>query len=402
MCSALRGYVKRQPQMDSAVKEGANGNVMTGTLAALLAAGTAALMMAMVGAPLSPAQAQTAAGDLATARQSTSQIAPDLPATLVDAACQEGTVMLYTLVFRGDLEGLAAQFHARFPCLTLKTFVGSGGVLAERFISEYQAGSYVADVWMNSSPVYGDDLAAKGMLLNWTPPDAARVPAIWKHEGAWYSVGLAHIGVAWNTDDLTADQTKWLDGLTRWDQLPSAPFQGSAALVDIRAGGTTQLPYYMFETQYGPGFMTKLAALKPTVFNAINPLADRLGTGEFSLGLAVTADTAIATQWLRGAPVRWKFPEPGLAVPYYIGLPAKAAHPNAAKLFMVWSLSPEGQRLWVSNTGLAPVDKGIQDDRKFAHEAWYKLPSSYYTVDWNALSAALPTATTRFAAVFGH
>ena len=173
-------------------------------------------------------------------------------------------------------------------------------------------------------------------------------------------------------------------------------------MVDIRAGGTTQLPYYMFDKEYGPGFMQKLAALKPTVFNAINPLADRLGTGEFSLGLAVTADTAIATQWLRGAPVRWTFPEPGLAVPYYIGLPAKAPHPNAAKLFEAWSLSPEGQRIWVANTGLAPVDKGIQDDRKFAHEPWYKLPSSYYAVDWNALSAALPAGNAHFAAVFGH
>ena len=374
---------------------------MTRTLSALLAAGATMMMAVVVGVMANPARAQPAA-ELATARQSAGQIAPDLPASLVDAACQEGTVMLYTLVFRGDLQDLAAQFHARFPCLTLKTFVGSGGVLAQRYISEYQAGSYVADVWMNSSPVYGDDLAAKGMLLNWTPPDAARVPAIWKHEAAWYAVGLAHIGVAWNTDDLTAAQTKWLDGLTRWDQLPSAPFEGSSALVDIRAGGTTQLPYYMFGKDYGPDFLTKLTALKPTLFNAINPLADRLGTGEFSLGLAVTADTAIATQWLQGAPVRWKFPEPGLAVPYYIGLPAKAPHPNAAKLFMTWSLSPEGQRLWVSNTGLAPVDKGVQDDRKFAHEPWYKLPGSYYIVDWNALSAALPADTARFAAVFGH
>jgi iron(III) transport system substrate-binding protein len=348
-----------------------------------------------------PAYAQSAA-ELAIARQSAAEVAPGLPPTVVDAACKDGTVMLYSLVFRGELQDLAARFHKRFPCLTVRTFVGSGGVLAQRYMSEYQAGAYVADVWMNSSPVYGDDLAQKGLLLNWTPPNAARVPALWKREGAWYAVGLAHIGVAWNTDGLTAEQTKFLDGLTRWDQLPMAPFKGSAGMVDIRAGGTTQLPYYTFEKEYGADFMAKLAALKPTVFNAINPLAERLANGEFDFGLAVTADTAIATQWLKGAPLRWKFLEPGLAVPYFVGVAAKAPHPDAAKLFIAWSLSREGQGIWVSNTGLAPVDKDIPDERKFAHEPWYKLPTTYYAADWNAISKSLPTDTNRFITLLGH
>jgi iron(III) transport system substrate-binding protein len=337
---------------------------------------------------------------LEMARQSAARYVPGLGGDLVDAACKEGPVMLYALVFRGNLEDLSRRFEARFPCLRLDKFAASGGPLAQRYMSEFQGGSYIADVWMNSSPPFADDLAAKKMLAEWIPPTAKFIPDLWKREGYWYAIGLTHIGVAWNTEEVSAEQKVWLDKLETWDRLASAPFSGSAALVDIRAGGTTQLPYYFFKTQYGALVWKALVALKPSIFNAVNPLAERLAAGEFGFAPVVTADTAIATQWLNGAPLQWRYPEPGLAVPYFIAGAAKAPHPNAAKLLLAWSLSEDGQSAWVNSTGLAPASPHAKDERRYAKEPWYKLPSKYYQADWNAIAENLKTATVEFTTGF--
>lgn len=343
-----------------------------------------------------------APGDRDVSRASAAAFAPGLPMSVVDGACEEGSVMLYTLVFRGNLDALVRDFRARFPCLSVQLFTGSGGVLAQRFTSEARGGSRVADVWMNSSPIFGDRLADQGLLLDWTPPDATNMPDEWKREGAWYAIGLAHIGVVWNTQEIDPEQKAWLDRLRTWDQLPGAPFVGTSSLVDIRAGGTTQLAYYFFDKQYGQAFLPAIAKMQPTVFDAINPLIERLSAGEFVFGMTVTADTAAATQWLNGAPLQWRYPEPGLAVPYFIAVAANAPHPNAAKLLLTWSLSRDGQSSWVNATGLAPASPGVDDRRPYAREPWYSLPKHYYRADWKAIASSLKDEVARFTASFGY
>lgn len=332
--------------------------------------------------------------------KSAQQHLPGLSREVVLAACQENTVMLYTLVLRDNSADVIERFKKLFPCISVKTFVGSGGALVQRFSSEFQAGNHLADVWMNSSPHVADDLAGKNLLLKWTPPTANLIPDPWKKEGYWYAIGLAHIGVAWNTEEVNPEQKAWLANLKTWDQLPTAPFGGATATVDIRAGGTTQLTYYFFEKQYGPDFLKKLAALKPAVFSGVNPMIDRLVTGEFPMAFAVTADTAAGNQLRNGAPLRWKFPEPGLAVPYFLSIAAKSPHPNAAKLFLAWSLSKDGQTAWVNSSGLAPASKNAKDERPYAMESWYRLPGSYYRPDWAEISSQFKEAVNRFTAAF--
>lgn len=48
----------------------------------------------------------------------------------------------------------------------------------------------------------------------------------------------------------------------------------------------------------------------------------------------------------RGAPVNWvRMKEPLLAFPSLIGIAPRAPHPNAAKLYIDYVLSEEGQKL---------------------------------------------------------
>jgi iron(III) transport system substrate-binding protein len=255
---------------------------------------------------------------------------------------------------------------------------------------------------MNSSPSYGHRMITAGMLAQWTPPTGTQVPAQWQHPGYWYSIGLSYIGMPWNKQEVDSKQQAWLDQATTWQQVLDAPFPDSLALVNIRAGGSTQMPYAYLRQTFCDAAWAKLAALHPTIFDGINPLADRLAAGEFALAPVATIDTAIGARWAQGAPLQWKFPEPGLAVPYFLALASNAPHPSAGKLFLNWSLSDDGQSAWVSGSGLAPASSHVHDERPFTKQAWYRLPKQAYAADWDKIETDAPAPNRDFDRVFGH
>ena len=83
-----------------------------------------------------------------------------------------------------------------------------------------------------------------------------------------------------------------------------------------------------------------------------------LNAGEFSILHAATVHSILEAQHKR-APVAWvRTKEPHYAIPALIGLTARAAHPNAAKLYIDFVLSEEGQTL-LSPVAAVPARQGV-------------------------------------------
>jgi iron(III) transport system substrate-binding protein len=79
-------------------------------------------------------------------------------------------------------------------------------------------------------------------------------------------------------------------------------------------------------------------------------MADSLVRGEIAMGPLLY--NAIYPKQKDGAPVKIIFPPEGVpANPYASGIPKTAAHPNAAKLFLNWCLSKEGQTFMIKELG---------------------------------------------------
>src|SRR3546814_20795366 len=80
------------------------------------------------------------------------------------------------------------------------------------------------------------------------------------------------------------------------------------------------------------------------------PLSDALVRGEVTI--APLLYNIVWTKKRDGAPVEAFFPPEGVPmIPYAAGLSKTAANPNAAKLFMNWGLSAEGQKFMIENLG---------------------------------------------------
>ena len=109
-----------------------------------------------------------------------------------------------------------------------------------------------------------------------------------------------------------------------------------------QSGGTTWTRI-MFERQVlAEDYWQKQAATKPKLYPSGAPLSDALVRGEVSIAPLVY--NIIYPKERDGAPVKTFLPPEGVPiVPYASGIPKTAQNPNAARLYLEWQLSEEGQ-----------------------------------------------------------
>jgi len=107
----------------------------------------------------------------------------------------------------------------------------------------------------------------------------------------------------------------------------------------------------MFERQVlGEDYWQKQAATRPVLFPSNAPTSDALVRGEITI--AALLYNAIFPKLRDGAPVKVFFaPEGAPMTPFSAGVTKTAANPNAAKLFLNWCLSEEGQAMMIRELG---------------------------------------------------
>jgi len=117
---------------------------------------------------------------------------------------------------------------------------------------------------------------------------------------------------------------------------------GQIGQVIAPSGGTTWTRI-MFERQVlGEDYWGRHAQNKPRLYPSGAPLSDALVRGEVSIAPLIY--NIIYPKQRDGAPVATFFPPEGVPiVPYASGIPKTAQSPNAARLYMDWLLSDEGQ-----------------------------------------------------------
>jgi iron(III) transport system substrate-binding protein len=116
------------------------------------------------------------------------------------------------------------------------------------------------------------------------------------------------------------------------------------------SGGTTWTRA-MFERQVlGEDYWKRQAATNPTLYPSGAPMSDALVRGDIQMGPLLY--NIVYTKKRDGAPLEIFFAPEGAPVnPYASGVPTTAKNPNAAKLFLNWCLSQEGQTFMIKEQG---------------------------------------------------
>jgi iron(III) transport system substrate-binding protein len=271
---------------------------------------------------------------------------------ILEAAKKEGQVRVYI----SGYEEVLPAFEKEYPPIKVVGVTGRGSQLAQRLITERRGDKYLADVFSSGGvTTYGQLHRAK--VLDPIKP-ALLLPEVtdptkWYQKQHHYAdpegqyvfnyVGSATYGsVSYNTQLVDVKDFK-----SYWDLL-KPNWKGKILARDIRApgpgSGTARLFYY--HSELGPSFIRKLfGEMDISLFRDYRQGPDWLAVGKFAI--CFFCDVDVLKQ--QGLPVDTfgpkAFKEGGGLVQQFgtLTLVNQAPHPNAAKVFINWLLSRQGQ-----------------------------------------------------------
>jgi iron(III) transport system substrate-binding protein len=288
---------------------------------------------------------------------------------IVQGAKKEGQVTVYVHSTYAPVLTSGA-FEKAFPDIRLMVVSGVENDLERRFTAERRAGKYLADVFMVGVLRSNDFKQAKYLdpikpvlLL----PEVVDESKWWQGKHSYSDpekqylfryVASAQIGqISYNTQLV---QPK--DFTSFWDFL-NPKWKGKILARDIRAPGTggSAIRLFYFSPEMGPGFVRKLfAETDITLFRDRRQGLDWLAAGKFPICFWCEGVEKANTQ---GLPVdmfgRMKEGAGLSAGQAILTLVNQAPHPNAAKVFINWFLSRDGQLNFQKALGKA--DEGSPD-----------------------------------------
>jgi iron(III) transport system substrate-binding protein len=291
---------------------------------------------------LQAALAAGAALPLASRAVSAQAANPFGPPELIEAAKKEGRMVYYTANFAEVEQVVINQFNKRFPFVKVEMVRAPGGQLITRVKTEAAAGKLSADVVDHSDR--GLMLEQQNIFQDYAPPNAGDyLPAALVSPKLWPRITPGW-SIAYNSALVKNPPKTWMD-------LTKPEYAGGQIGQVIGPSGGTTWTRIMFERQVlGEDYWAKQAATKPVLYPSGAPLSDALVRGEVSIAPLVY--NVILAKKRDGAPVEIFFPPEGVPiVPFASGVPKTAANPNAAKLFLNWCLSEEGQVFMIKDIG---------------------------------------------------
>ncbi|MCJ7871547.1 ABC transporter substrate-binding protein [Marinovum sp. 2_MG-2023] len=281
-----------------------------------------------------------------------------LLSTSAMAADISGKLVLYTSQPNADAQQTVDAFQAKYPDVDVEWVRDGTTKIMAKLRAEFEAGAPQPDLLLIADMVTMEGLEAEGRLMPYTDADiSAYDPALMDDGGHYFSTKLITTGIVYNTGadmvptsyaDLLQEQAK--DKLA----MPS-PLTSGAATIHMAA--ITAHP------DLGWDFYEGLAA------QGANPQGGNGGTykavagGEKLYGFVV--DFLPIRNKLEGAPVEFVFPSEGVsAVTEPVAILSTAKNPDAAKAFVDFLISQEGQQL-AADMGYLPAHPAITPPEGF-------------------------------------
>jgi len=258
---------------------------------------------------------------------------------IIDGAKKEGELAWWSTIAQDQSQKIIEEFMKLYPFIKA-TYWRSGSVgLHNKILIESRAGQATWDVVSQTTPEFIFELKQKKLIASYDSPERSRFSADLKdREGYWTGTYALPTGLGFNTQQVKREEApksyndlldpRWKSGKISIDD------ENYELLVGLeQAWGKDRAVQYL----------KALAAQLPTVGRGATQRTQMLAAGEFPLAISYTH----TVEWSKsqGNTVDWVNLEPVVIKFDGIMIGAKAPHPNAAKLFIDFFLSQQGQKL---------------------------------------------------------
>jgi iron(III) transport system substrate-binding protein len=258
---------------------------------------------------------------------------------LLEGAKKEGRLILYTGMDTEEANQYANEFSKRYPFVKPEAFRSSGEKVQARFLIEHRANVHNADIFQ-ASIVQVYQLKNAGLLGKYVSDESSVYPEGFKDPlGYWTAFYLIPYVIGYNTKLISIK-----DAPSSYEDLLHPKWRGQIGLETEEY----QWFYHLMQIlgkEKGIDFMRRLAGQNLQMRKGHTLLAQLVAAGEMALAVVVYSNR-VERMRMSGAPIDWvRFKGPTITAINAISIPEKAPHPNAAKLFVDFVLSREGQNL---------------------------------------------------------
>src|SRR5688572_17828084 len=254
----------------------------------------------------------------------------------VDAAKKEGKIVVYGAQVPQAMKPLHAAFEKKHG-IQVDYWRGSSTKVSERALTEWRAGKPGFDVVEGNR---GVQLIMKqeGLFTKFVPPASEKFPAqVKEKDGLITPWRVLPISILYNTE-----MVKPAELPKTFDDLLQPKWAGKISMPDpTRHTTTAQFLWNLqkFKKDKWLDLVRGLAKQRPVLVDSLAPVTTSVIKGEAALGI-----TYIKYVKQYKGPVHYVLMDQYLADPNYMSVGVKAPNANAAKLYVDYACSPEGQK----------------------------------------------------------
>jgi iron(III) transport system substrate-binding protein len=285
----------------------------------------------------------------------------DTESAVIAAAKTEGRGTLYAVIdptlAQRTLDALKKKYEIDVELQRM-----TSGVLSQRYSTEMEFGTPLADAFITTDKVFVADAIKKNWFAPLTSlPAYAAYPA---HVHTDRSAVIGHVpsSIVWNKNEiaeLPAD----------WKVLADPKYAGRLLLIDPRPTASAAQWYMLLRELYGDDFLRTLGK-NATFINSVVPGMQQVAAGAKSI-YASGNHQVLVPLVDKGAPLGEVFPTPTNSSDNVLALPARAPHPNIAKLLTNFYMTAECQAV-LNADGFSPMPN-VPGTRKLPEIREYDL-----------------------------
>ncbi len=249
-----------------------------------------------------------------------------------------------TVVAAYDGKGdIFTEFHKKTGILIYFLDMSSGEVLAR---TESESGKPLADLWFGGGADNFIKAGERGLLEAYRSPEAEAVPAQYKDaDGYWTGVSLVLTGLMVNTDVLAEKNLPVPQG---WADLIKPEYKDAVLVADPSISATTftmaACLLQKMGTEEGWKYLEALGKNVPFFTKSSSDPQKKVANGEMAVSIVPLSKELITLK--ARSQVQAVFPKDGIPwMPSAVAIFKNARNPAAAKAFVDWALSLEGQKI---------------------------------------------------------
>ena len=260
--------------------------------------------------------------------------------SIYDQAKSEGALVLYTGGPTAPWEAAAKEFSGQYPGIKISVTGGFSNVLDKKIDAQLAAGKMEVDLAVLQTLQDFVRWREQGILLNFKPQGFEKIDASFKDAGgAYVAVQVNAHAYAYNpnlvkTEDVPRSALDFLNPRFKGKVISCYPADDDATLY----------AFYSIVQKYGWSYMDRYMANQPNFIQGHLGVARSIASGENLVTFDTIASISMDQNNL-GLAQAVAFPQTdALPIwPFTAAIFKFAPHPNAAKLFLTWYLSPEMQ-----------------------------------------------------------